>query len=139
MKVKDAMHMGVTQVAPGTMLKEIAKKMLEEDIGSIPVIEHGNIIGMVTDRDICCRALANGHDVEMLTARDVMSQPVIYCMADEELDDAIHLMEQHQIRRLPVMGENDECVGMLALGDIASRGGRELSGEVLTAVAEHHE
>jgi CBS domain-containing protein len=138
MKVKDAMHRGATKVTRGEMLKDVARKMRDEDIGAIPVIENDQVVGMVTDRDIACRALADGRDIDEMCAGDIMSQPVIYCTTEEELDDAVHLMEQHQIRRLPVLGENNEVVGMLALGDVAARAGRELSGEVLCAVAQHH-
>jgi CBS domain-containing protein len=93
---------------------------------------------MVTDRDIICKGVADGADLSTLTARDVMSGPILYCRADEDVDDAVRLMEANKVRRLPVIDENKRMIGMLSLGDIASVGNRELAGEVVQAVAEHH-
>jgi len=138
MKVKDAMHPGATWVQPDTSIMVIAKMMRDEDIGSVPVGENDRLIGMVTDRDIICRGLAGGQDCNTLTAQDVMSKPIVYCRADEYLEDALRIMEKNRIRRLPVIDENKRLVGMLALGDITHLGGRELAGEVMRSVAEHH-
>lgn len=138
MKVKDAMHPGVTWVHPDTKLSELARMMRDEDIGAIPIGENDRLVGMVTDRDICCRGLTDGRDVDGLTARDVMSSPIIFCRADEDVDDAARLMENKKVRRLPVINENKRMVGMLALGDIADCAPRDLSAEVMRAVADHH-
>jgi len=112
--------------------------MREHDIGALPVGENDRLIGMVTDRDIVCRGFANGKNADALTARDVMSEGIIFCRDDEELDDAVHIMEQKQIRRLPVINDKKRMVGILSLGDISHSSGRELSGEVLQAVSAHH-
>jgi CBS domain-containing protein len=93
---------------------------------------------MVTDRDIACRGLADGRDPATLTARDVMSSPIVYCRSEEEVEDAVHLMERFRIRRLPVIDDQKRMVGMLALGDIAATARMELSGEALHGVAQHH-
>ena len=138
MKVKDAMHEGVTWVGPETPIAELARSMRDEGIGSIPVGENDRLIGMVTDRDLAIKALADGRDPATLTARDVMSGPILYCRTEEDLDDAARLMELKQVRRLPVIDENKRMVGILSLGDIASAGGRELTGEVAQSVAQHH-
>ncbi len=138
MKVKDAMHKGVQWVDPETNVSELARTMREHDIGALPVGENDRLIGMVTDRDIVCRGFANGKNADALTARDVMSEGIIFCRDDEELDDAVHIMEQKQIRRLPVINDKKRMVGMLSLGDISHSSGRELSGEVLQAVSAHH-
>ena len=138
MRVKEVMHAGVTCVGPDAPLAELARMMRDEDIGAIPICENDRLVGMVTDRDITCRGLADGRDVNSLCARDVMSGPIIYCMAEEEVEDAVRLMEEKQIRRLPVINDQKRMVGMLALGDIADCAGRELSGEVLSHVADHH-
>jgi CBS domain-containing protein len=132
------MHAGVTCVGPDTPLAELARMMRDEDIGAIPICDNDRLVGMVTDRDITCRGLADGRDVNGLCARDVMSKPIIYCMAEEEVEDAVRLMEERQIRRLPVINDQKRMVGMLALGDIASCTNMSLSGEVLSRVAEHH-
>lgn len=138
MKVKDAMHAGVTWVEPDTRVGELARMMRDQDIGSIPIGENDRLVGMVTDRDIVCKGLANGKDVSALTARDVMSGPIIYCRADEEIDDAVRIMEEHEIRRLPVINEDKRMVGMLSVGDIADCASRDLTAEVTRAVADHH-
>ena len=138
MKVRDAMHEGVTWVGPETRITELARQMRDEGIGSIPVGENDKLIGMVTDRDIAVKGLADGKDPAALTARDVMSGPILYCRSEEDVDDAVRLMEMHQVRRLPVIDENKRMVGMLSLGDVASVASRELTGELTQSVAEHH-
>ena len=138
MKVKDAMHEGVTWVPPTTRIAELARAMRDEGIGSIPVGENDKLIGMVTDRDIAIKGLADGRDPATLTARDVMTGPILYCRTEEDIDDAARVMEQHQVRRLPVIDENKRMVGILSLGDIASATSHELTGELTQAVAEHH-
>lgn len=138
MKVKDAMHAGVEWVDPGMPIAQVARRMNELDIGAMPVGKDDRLIGMVTDRDIACRAFANGRDVFSLTARDVMSEGVIYCSADEDLNDALRIMESKQVRRLPVINNQKRMVGMLSLGDISHAVSHELSGEVVEAVSAHH-
>ena len=112
--------------------------MRDLDIGAIPVGENDRLIGMVTDRDIACRAVANGADLGTLTARDVMSKGIFYCRDSEELEDAMRIMEQKQVRRLPVIDDQKRMVGILSLGDIADATPHELSGEVVAAVSAHH-
>ena len=138
MKVKEAMHNGVEWAAPQTPIPEIARRMRDLDIGAIPVGENDRLIGMVTDRDIACRAVANGADLGTLTARDVMSKGIFYCRDSEELEDAMRIMEQKQVRRLPVINDQKRMVGILSLGDIAEATPHELSGEVVAAVSAHH-
>jgi CBS domain-containing protein len=139
MKVKNAMHKGAEWVAPETPVAQVAKKMRELDVGSLPVGENDRLIGMVTDRDITCRAVANGRDISKLTARDVMTRGIFYCRDSEELDDALRIMESKKIRRLPVIDENKRMVGMLSLGDVSHAASHELSGELMAAVSEHHQ
>jgi CBS domain-containing protein len=112
--------------------------MRNDDIGSIPVGENDRLIGMVTDRDIICRGIADGADIDGLTARDVMSKPIVYCRADDELEHAIRIMEKNKIRRLPVIDKDKRLTGMLALGDISAIGGEEMAGEVMRSVSAHH-
>lgn len=138
MKVRDIMHAGVTWVSPEATAKELARKMRDEDIGSIPVGENDRLVGMVTDRDIVCKGLADGKDIATLTARDLMTGPIVYCRTDEDVEDAARIMEEHAIRRLPVINENKRMVGMLSMGDIADAASRDLTAEVTRAVADHH-
>lgn len=139
MKVKDVMHAGISWVGPEKKLGEIAEIMKSQDIGAVPVGEDDRLIGMVTDRDIACRGFVNGRDPAGLTARDVMSQGVIYCTENEDVDDAVRLMETRQVRRLPVINEKKRMVGMLSLGDISHTLPRDISGEVIKSVSAHHD
>jgi CBS domain-containing protein len=138
MKVKEAMHKGVEWVSPDTPLTTVAKKMQQHDIGAVPVGENDRLIGMVTDRDVTVRALANAKDISRLTARDVMTKGVIYCREAEEVDDAVRTMESKHIRRLPVLNANKRMVGMLSLGDVSSAASKEITAEVMKAVSAHH-
>ena len=138
MQVKEAMHKGVECVAPEITVSVIATKMRDLDVGAIPVCEKDRLVGMVTDRDITCRAVASGSDLSKTTARDVMTKKVIYCRDTEELDDAIRIMEEKQIRRMPAIDEEKRMVGMLSLGDVSHATTQQLAGEVLKAVSDHH-
>ena len=138
MKVKDVMHKGVDWVSPNTPITELAKLMRAHDIGCLPIGEDDKLVGMVTDRDIVCRGLAGEKNCTELTARDVMTKPIVYARADEDVEDALHIMEKNQIRRLPVIDENKRLAGMLTLGDISEKAGRDLTAEVMRSVAAHH-
>jgi CBS domain-containing protein len=138
MKVKDVMHKGAEWVTPQTTVADVAQRMRDLDIGAVPVGENDRLIGMVTDRDIACRGVANGTDLSKLTARDVMSKGIFYCNDSEEIEDAMRIMEQKQVRRLPVINDKKRMVGMLSIGDIADAASHELSGEVIAAVSAHH-
>ena len=138
MKVAQAMHSGAQWIAPDVSLSEIADRMREDDVGALPVGENDRLIGIVTDRDIVVRGLDGRADPLQLTARDVMSRPIVYCNANEELEDAVTIMESKRIRRLPVIDENRRMVGMLSLGDVAAKASPSLSAETLRAVSAHH-
>jgi CBS domain-containing protein len=138
MKVKEAMHQGAEWVSPSTPIAELARLMRELDIGAIPIGENDRLVGMVTDRDIVCRGLANGKDPKTLTARDVMTKGIVFCHDDEDVDDATRTMELKQVRRLPVIDKNKRMVGILSLGDISNACAQEISGELLQAVSAHH-
>ena len=138
MKVKQAMHKQTEWCDPATPLAEVAKMMKSHDIGCVPIGENDKLIGMVTDRDIAIRCVADGADLSKTTARDVMSKKIIYCMEDEDIEDAVHLMEEKQIRRLPVINAEKRMVGMLSLGDVSHAAGQSLSGELVKSVSAHH-
>lgn len=138
MKVRDAMHRGVDWFGPATSIVEIAAAMRDDDIGAVPIGENDRLVGMVTDRDIVIKGIAEGRDLASLTARDVMTEGIIYCRDNEELDDALRIMEQRQVRRLPVIDENKRMVGILSLGDVSHAASREMTGELASAVSAHH-
>ncbi|MCZ4092917.1 CBS domain-containing protein [Sinorhizobium psoraleae] len=138
MRISEAMHSGVRWISPDTDLRTAARIMKDDDIGALPVGENDRLVGMVTDRDMALRAFANGHDVSSLTVRDVMTNEIVLCRTSESIEDAIHLMEEKKIRRLPVINEDKRMVGMLSLGDISHCSSREMTGELLKAVSDHH-
>jgi CBS domain-containing protein len=138
MKVKEAMHKTVEWVEPTATLATVAQKMRDLDVGAIPVGENDRLVGMVTDRDIAIRAVAEGKDAARLTARDVMTKGIVFCRDSEDLEDAVRIMEQKQIRRLPVLDGNKRMVGMLSLGDVSHAASHEITGEVAAAVSGHH-
>ena len=118
MKVKDVMHRGTTWVEANTPVKEIAKRMRKDDVGAILVRADGQLVGIVTDRDITCRVLANSGDINVMTAKDVMTKKVVSCSSDDDIATAVKKMEAKKIRRLPVTNSHKGLVGMLSLGDI---------------------
>ena len=138
MKVKDAMHKGAKWVSPETAVPEVAKLMKDLDIGAVPVGKDDRLVGMVTDRDIACRGIVQSPDVSKVTAEQVMTKGIVYCKADEDLEDAVRLMESKQIRRLPVIDDKKRMVGMLSLGDVSHAVSRSVSGEVISCVSAHH-
>jgi len=138
MKILEAMHANTQWVSADTPITEVAKLMLEDDVGAIPVGKDDRLIGMITDRDIALRVVAAGCDPMTMTAAEAMSPGIVYCQTGQSLDDAIHLMDDRKIRRLPVLNDKKRMVGMLGLGDISHAVDRSLSGELLQAVSAHH-
>ena len=96
------------------------------------------MVGIVTDRDITCRALADSGNPAKMTAKDVMTKDVVCCSPDDDIQVAIETMEAKQIRRLPVTDSHKIMIGMLSLGDISHKVSKDLSGEMLRAVSGHH-
>lgn len=138
MDVEKAMHAPACWVSHDTPVSEVAKLMKKDDVGAVPVGKDDRLIGMITDRDIALRIVAEGRDPARTKAEDVMTRGIVYCHTHETVEDAIHLMDQKKIRRLPVLNEKKRLVGMLSLGDVSHSVSRDLSGELLRAVADHH-
>jgi CBS domain-containing protein len=139
MKVKEAMHKGADWVAPDTPIADIARLMREHDIGSIPIGENDKLVGMVTDRDIVCKGLAqDGFDAGRATARDVMTPGIHCCREDDDLGKAIRHMEELRIRRLPVINKSKRMVGILSLGDVSHSAPNDLLSECVKSVSAHH-
>ena len=133
------MHKGVTWAEPTTSIEQLARLMREHDIGAIPIGENDRLVGMVTDRDVVCRCIAAGLDPKTTTARDVMTEGIIFCIDKQELDDAARIMETKKVRRLPVINGKKRMIGMLSLGDVYHRAPDHLGGEVMHAVSAHHD
>jgi len=139
MKVKQAMHKGVQWVDPAMSVETLARLMRAHDIGAIPIGENDRLIGMVTDRDIVCRCIAAALDPTSATARDVMTEGIVFCLDEQELDDAARIMEAKKIRRLPVINGKKRMIGILSLGDLSHTAPRHISSEVMHGVSGHHE
>lgn len=131
------MHKGAASVAPTTALEQVARKMRDMDIGALPVVDRGDIVGIVTDRDVTVRAVAAGRNLADLSAEDVMSRDVVCCRAADDAHRALKIMEDAQVRRLPVLDDGHELVGMVSLGDIVHAKRPDLTEEVMKAVAAH--
>jgi CBS domain-containing protein len=118
MKVSDCMSPDVRIASPGWSIRDAARAMKEIDAGFLPVGEHDRLVGMVTDRDITIRAVAEGKgpDTEV---RDVMSGEVIYCFEDDDLDSVATRMSDRKVRRLPVLNRDKRLVGIVSLGDLS--------------------
>jgi CBS domain-containing protein len=133
------MHKGVDWVGPDTPVSEHAKLMRDHDVGAIPIGENDRLVGVVTDRDIVCKGLAqDDFDARRATARDVMTEEIHCCREDDDLAKAVRHMEELKIRTLPVINKSKRMIGMLSLGDV----GRSAPVEVLTgcvkSVSAHH-
>jgi len=137
MLLKEIMSHNVESVSPGDTLEKAAQKMEELNVGPLPVCESNRVVGMLTDRDITVRATAAGCDPKTTLIGDVMSQEVICCYEDQDVQEAAKLMKEKQIRRLLVMSRADQLVGIVSLGDLATETGDQgQSGEVLKKVSE---
>jgi CBS domain-containing protein len=99
------------------------------------------LLGMITDRDIVVRAIAEGQDVNTCEARQVMSERLLYCFEDQDVQEAAELMSRHQVRRLPVIGRDKSLIGMISLGDISQSTDDEIADEALAQISKptHHE
>jgi CBS domain-containing protein len=139
MKVKSSMHKGVEWMSPDTPVKTLAKAMLEHDIGAIPIGENDRLIGMVTDRDITVRAVANGKDISALTARDVMTKGIVWCRDSDDMTHAANIMQSKQIRRLPVIDKDKRMVGIMSLGDLSHAATERTAAAVTKGVSAHHD
>jgi CBS domain-containing protein len=137
MLVKEIMTPNVEVVSPGDKLEHAAGKMAALDIGPLPVCEGKRVVGMITDRDITVRATAAGCDPKTTLVGDAMSQDIISCYEDQDVQEAAKLMQEKQIRRLLVLNRANELVGIVSLGDLATEAGDQgQPGEVLKKVSE---
>jgi CBS domain-containing protein len=139
MKVKSSMHKGAEWVSPDTPVRVLANIMREHDIGAIPIGENDRLIGMVTDRDVTVRAVANGIDVSALTAKDIMTKGIVWCRDGDDVSHAANIMQSKQIRRLPVIDKNKRMVGILSLGDLSHAASQRTAAAVTKAVSAHHD
>ena len=137
MELRDIMTRNVEVVNGNASLKEAATKMKTLDVGLIPVCDGDRLKGLLTDRDITIRATANGRDPSKTKVNEVMSTDIAYCLEDQAVDEAVILMEARQIRRLPILNQDKQLIGIVSLADIAVHvGDRDLTGETLEEISE---
>lgn len=142
MLVRDCMTKAVEIGEPGMSLRHAAQKMRDGDFGVLPIGENDRLIGMITDRDIAVRAVAEGKDPLHTKVREVMSDRVLYCFEDQTTEEVARNMGENQIRRLPVLSRQKRLVGILSLGDLAaSEKDPEHAKDALCDISrhEHHE
>lgn len=137
MKLSEIMTRDVVIIQPDDSLRSAAKKMRDRNIGFLPVCDGEKLLGVISDRDITIRALADGMDVNIMLGRDLMTSPAIYCFDDQEVGEAARIMEENQIRRLVVLSRDQKRVaGVISLGDVARHESADRAGRVLQKVSE---
>jgi CBS domain-containing protein len=135
MKVSNCMTRDVRVADPNQTIRDAARMMASLDAGVVPVGENDRLVGMITDRDIAVRGVAEGKGPET-KIRDVMSTDVKYCFDDEEVDDVLHNMGDLQVRRLPVVNRDKRLVGIISLGDLATNGEAKDAGVALSGISQ---
>ena len=123
MQVHDIMSRKVEMTDPSATIRDVARKMRAGSIGAMPVGEDDRLVGMVTDRDIVVRAVAEERIPGNTSVREVMSEKVCYCFEDDDIDEAAKIMAEHQVKRLPVLNKDKRMVGIIALSDIGRADG----------------
>jgi CBS domain-containing protein len=139
MKVKEVMTSDPACCTPDAKLQEVARMMAECDCGIIPVLsdhQSAAVMGVVTDRDIVMRTLSRNKDPFGLTAREVMTNPVMTVTPETSIEDCCRMMEERQVRRAPVVDARGDCIGMISLADIANHSPEKLTGEVVKQVSQ---
>ena len=136
MKAKDIMTPDPACCSPETKVEDVAKLMVEQDCGEIPVVDADRkVVGVITDRDIACRVVAQGKDPKRTNAREVMSRPVVTATPETDVEECCAMMEQHQVRRVPVVDQRGGCCGMVAQADIALQAGEHETAAVVRDVS----
>ena len=135
MKVSDVMTSDVQTVRPDESAQQAASFMLSADAGSIPVVDGERLVGMITDRDIAVRGVAKGYGPDALV-RELMTDDLVVVRTDDDVQHAASRMSEAQVRRLPVIDENERLCGIVSLGDLSRETDDETAGEALEGVSE---
>ena len=138
-KVRSIMSMNPACCTMDTKLADIARMMIDHDCGEIPVVnnhEEKKLVGVITDRDICCRAVALGLNPAAMNAKDCMTSPAITAGMDLSVDACMELMEEKKIRRLPVIDDKSRCCGMISLADIARHTEEWATGSIVKNISQ---
>jgi CBS domain-containing protein len=133
-QVRDVMTQNPTSRDPSATVVDAAKVMASEDVGSVPVVKEGRLVGVVTDRDIVVRVLAEGRDPTSTTVGEIASSDLETVSPDDDLNTVLRKMASNKVRRLPVV-EGDELVGIVAQADVARQGDDSETGQVVEAIS----
>jgi CBS domain-containing protein len=133
--VRDVMTTRPRCVTPDTPIRDVAQIMVSEDVGAIPVLEEDRLTGVITDRDIVVRAVAEGKDPRGMAVGEIISTELVTVQADQGLSDALKLMATNQVRRLPVVDDWDRLVGVISQADIALEVREKAAGEMLEEIS----
>jgi CBS domain-containing protein len=135
-QIRELMTANPRAIEADKPVAEAAKMMRDEDVGLAPIVEGDRLVGTVTDRDIAIRVVAEGRDPESTTVREVASTDLVTIDPEQSLDEALRLMAQHQVRRLPVVEEDGRLVGVLAQADVARHGEDRETGQVVERISQ---
>lgn len=136
MKIREIMSPDVKCAQPGDTIAAAAELMSLLDVGAVPVCDNGRLTGMLTDRDLAVRGVAEGRDPNTTPVREVMSEGIFYLFDDQSLEEASHLMEVAQLRRVPVLNRQKDLVGIVSLGDVATHARPEVGGHALQEISQ---
>ncbi len=136
MNVSEVMTEEVYVASPDETVQSAARTMADLDTGVLPVGEEDRLLGVLTDRDITVRVVAEGRDASSTRVREAMSPQVWYCFEDEDIREAAIKMSEWQLRRLPVLNRDKRLVGIVSIGDVAREATPEISGGALSGIAE---
>ncbi len=134
--VQDVMTQNPRTVEAAQMVVDAARLMRDEDVGIAPVVEGGRLVGTLTDRDVAVRVVAEGKDPGSTSVREVASTDLVTVDPQQDFDEAVRLMAQHQVRRLPVVEEDGRLVGIIAQADVAQEGDDRQTGQVVQEISE---
>ena len=121
-QVREVMTRTVETIEPDTTLQEAAQRMEAKDVGPMPVVEGGRVVGMLTDRDVITRAVGAGRDPQSTRVRDIMTSDVVSCSEDTDVKEAARLMQENQLKRLVVLSANQQLAGIVSLADLPVSG-----------------
>ena len=133
--IRDVMTSNPQGVETSAPVIEAARIMKQQDVGPVPVLEGSRLVGMLTDRDITIRVVAEGKDPQSTTVGEIASRDLVTIDPQQNLDEALRLMAQHQVRRLPVVEEDGRLVGIVAKADVATQGEDAKTGEVVEQIS----
>jgi CBS domain-containing protein len=133
--IRNAMTSNPCSIDAGKSVAYAAKMMRDEDVGIAPIVEGDRLVGVLTDRDVAVRVVAEGLDPERVKVFEVASRDVVTLDPDQDLDEALRLMARHQVRRLPVVEEDGRLVGVVAQADVAQEADERRTGEVVEQIS----